>query len=85
MNILDKMNEYASSEVSIPKAVEIPQESPIDATDNSKDFSETGPEHPSSSDMVKDGNIRMQWVEVDTSKWCGCNNACYNGCQNVRV
>ena len=83
MDFLEKMNELSSEADVKVEAVELPKE--IMEGEVSDTTSDTANETLSFSDMVKNGDIKMSWVQVNTSKWCGCNNACYNGCQNVRV
>lgn len=83
MDFLEKMDELSSEADVKVEAVELPKE--IMEGEVSDTTSDTANETPSFSDMVKNGDIKMSWVQVNTSKWCGCNNACYNGCQNVRV
>lgn len=84
MSFLEKMEELSSDIDAKVEAVELPkeiaEESEIQETSN-----ETVSETPSFTEMMKNGDVKKGWVQVNTSKWCGCNNACYNGCQNIRV
>ena len=34
-------------------------------------------------ELVESGKMMMSWTKVNTSKWCGCNNACFNSCFNI--
>lgn len=89
MNFLEKMNEYASTSNS--DAVEIPQETndlkeevADTASDTSSDAAvEKTEDAPSLNEMVESGEIHKSWTRVNTSTWCGCNNACYHSCYNI--
>lgn len=85
MNFFEKIDNYTEN----PKmeAIEFSQ----DAKDTvglksegneTKELSDTI-EIPKFEDMIKSGKIQMEWTKVNTSNWCGCNNACFNSCFNV--
>ena len=84
MSFLEKMEELSSDMDAKVEAVELPKET-VEGPAILETSNETVSETPSFTEMVKNGDIKTSWVQVNTSKWCGCNNACYNGCQNVRV
>lgn len=84
MSFLEKMEELSSDMDAKVEAVELPKET-VEEPAILETSNETVSETPSFTEMVKNGDIKTSWVQVNTSKWCGCNNACYNGCQNVRV
>lgn len=89
MNFLEKMNEYASENKI--DAVEIP----LETSDIREDVSETSSEMssdvssdeteetPNLHEMVESGEIHKSWTRVNTSNWCGCNNACFHSCYNI--
>lgn len=87
MDFLNKINEYASEQK--PDAVElqsdthdVPQEN-TDVCENNGESSENNEEAPSLKEMVQSGEIQMSWTRVNTSNWCGCNNACFHSCYNI--
>lgn len=84
MSFIEKMEELSSGMDVKVEAVKLPKET-VEESDIQETSNETVSETPSFTEMVKNGDVKMSWVQVNTSKWCGCNNACYNGCQNVRV
>lgn len=89
MNFLEKMNEYASEnktdavEISL-ETNEINGEVSDTSSDTSSDISsDEAEEPPSLNEMVESGEIQKSWTRVNTSNWCGCNNACFHSCYNI--
>ena len=81
MNFLEKMNEYASE--CKADAVEIPQEMNDIKKETSDTSSDKSEDTPTLKDMIETGEIYKSWTRVNTSDWCGCNNACFHSCYNV--
>ena len=58
-----------------PKSVEFP-----------KDYTEVNEakeEKETLKDLIESGKMQMSWTKVNTSNYCGCNNACLNSCYNI--
>ena len=81
MDFLEKMNEYVSE--CKPDAVEIPKEINDVKDEGSDTSSDRTEETPNLKEMIETGEIHKSWTQVNTSNWCGCNNACFHSCYNV--
>ena len=89
MNFFDKINEYTSTEQT--GAVEMPHEinenkenlSDTVADTSSDTSSESKKDAPNLNEMIESGEIQKSWTRVNTSTWCGCNNACFHSCYNI--
>lgn len=81
MNFIEKMNGYVS-EINTD-AVEIPQEINDVKKEGEDTLSDSTETAPTLKEMVDTGEIHKSWTEVNTSTWCGCNNACFHSCFNV--
>lgn len=85
MNFLEKIENYTDN----PRmeAIEFPQDAKdtvrLELESNETKESSGTMEIPKFEDMIESGKIQMEWTKINTSDFCGCNNACFNSCFNV--
>jgi len=81
-NFEELMNGISESSDMKTESLELPKE-----FSETKEFSESVPETSEHAETLKEmmasGNIQMSWTKVNTSNWCGCNNACFHSCFNI--
>lgn len=81
-NFEELMNGISESSDMKAESVEMPKEF-SETKEFSESFSETSEHTETLKEMMDSGNIQMSWTKVNTSNWCGCNNACFHSCFNI--
>lgn len=82
MKDFEKILESESSNDLCHKSLELPNEFKEDKEDKEV-TKDNVTENSDLKDLMNSNDIQMSWTKVNTSRWCGCNNACFNSCFNV--